>query len=200
MSPELRNAVVNWTLAIVFSLFAYAHVQQFIAAPRFSLVLLVGMETILVVLFLIREDASRTLHSWQAWLTTTAGTLSPLLLRPVPVAEDTLIGQIMQTAGVVLEIAALLSLNRSMGLLPAHRGVKTTGAYRIVRHPLYAGYAIVLIGYLLSNWSIYNAAVIAGGMVFQLQRIRYEELFLFAYPEYASFAAKTRWRLLPFLW
>jgi len=200
MPHELRNAAINCALAIVFSLFALAHVQNFIEAPRLSLALLVGMETILVALFLTRKDADETLYSWQAWLTTVAGTMFPLLLRPAAIAEDMLIGQFVQTAGVAIQIGALVALNRSMGLLPAHRGVKTSGVYRIVRHPLYAGYAIVLIGYLISNWSPYNAALIIGGMGFQVLRIRYEELLLRGFPAYVSFAGRTRWRLLPYVW
>lgn len=200
MSQQPRNAIVNTSLAVLFSLFALAHYQQLTAAPRLSLVLLVGVETIFVVLFLTRRAADETLHSWQAWLATAAGTLSPLLLRPTPMAEDLFIGQVLQTVGVAFQITAVLSLNRSMGLLPAHRGVKTSGVYRIVRHPLYASYAIVLIGYLINNCSIYNAAVIAGGMAFQILRIRYEELLLCGYPEYVSFVDKTRWRLLPYVW
>lgn len=200
MSQELRNATVNCALAIVFLLFAVAHAQQFAANPRLSLILMVGMETILVVLFLTRKDADRTLHSWQAWSTTALGTMAPLLLRPTALAEDMLIGQIIQISAFAFQIAALLSLNRSMGLLPAHRGVKTSGAYSLVRHPLYAGYTIALIGYLINNWSVYNAAVIIGGTAFQMLRIHYEESLLRGYPEYVSFINKTRWRLVPYVW
>jgi len=200
MRPTLRDALINCALAIVFAFFALAHFQQFVDGPRLSLVLLVGVETILVVLFLIRKEADRTLHSWKTWLTTSAGTLFPLFLRPASVVEDLLAGQILQTIGVAIQIAALLSLNRSMGLLPAHREVKTSGIYRVVRHPLYAGYGVVLIGYLISNWSVYNTAIIAGGMAFQILRIRYEEMLLSGYPDYVSFTARTRWRLLPFFW
>jgi protein-S-isoprenylcysteine O-methyltransferase Ste14 len=200
MSNELRNAIINCALAIVFLLFAFAHAQQFIAAPRLSLALVTGMETILVVLFLARKNADQTLHSWQTWLTTALGTMCPLLLRPTAMAEDMLIGQIIMTLGVAFQIAAVLSLNRSMGLLPAHREVKTGGVYGIVRHPLYAGYAILLIGYLMNNWSVYNAAVIVGGTAFQILRIRYEEQLLCGYPDYVTFADKTRWRLLPYVW
>lgn len=197
---QLRDAVVNWILAIVFAFFAYAHVQQFVDEPRLSLVLLVAVETALVVLFLIRKEADRTSHSWQAWVTTCAGTMFPLLLRPVPGAEDLAVGQFLQTSGVVIQIAALLSLNRSMGLLPAHRGVKTDGAFRIVRHPLYAAYGVMLVGYLINNFNVYNASIIIVGMAFQVMRLLNEESLLLRYPEYTAFADKTRWRLVPFVW
>lgn len=200
MPRELKNAIVNCALAIIFTLFALAHVQQFAAQPRLSLVLIVGMETILVFFFLARKDADQTSYSWQAWLATSAGTMFPLLLRPVPEAQDLVIGQVLQTFGVMFQIVAVLSLNRSMGLLPAHREIKTHGAYRIVRHPLYAGYTIVLLGYLLSNWSTYNIAIIATGMAFQVMRIMHEESLLFTYPDYKTFAGETRWRLVPYIW
>ena len=51
----------------------------------------------------------------------------------------------------MLQIAAVLSLNRSFGLLPAHRGVKSDGLYRWVRHPLYtAGLMFIWLAPLMS--------------------------------------------------
>jgi protein-S-isoprenylcysteine O-methyltransferase Ste14 len=86
-----------------------------------------------------------------------------------------------------------------MGLLPAHRGVKSRGLYAFVRHPLYATYTIALAGYLISNWSIYNAVILVAGTAFQVMRIRNEESLLLDYADYVAFAGRTRWRLLPFV-
>jgi protein-S-isoprenylcysteine O-methyltransferase Ste14 len=85
-------------------------------------------------------------------------------------------------------------------LLPAHRGVQTAGLYRFVRHPLYASYCVSLAGYLISNVSLYNVAIIAAGSAMQIMRIRNEERLLSAYPDYVAFAGRTRWRLVPFVW
>jgi protein-S-isoprenylcysteine O-methyltransferase Ste14 len=69
-----------------------------------------------------------------------------------------------------------------------------------VRHPLYAAYALMNAGYLLSNPSAWNAAVIAGAFAGQLLRIHAEETFLSSDPAYADYARRTRWRLLPFVY
>jgi protein-S-isoprenylcysteine O-methyltransferase Ste14 len=196
----LGIAVTNWALAGVFALFAYTHLQSFVEQPRLSVVLIVAMETLLVVFVLIRKDPDKTWHSWKTWSTTLGGTFFPLLLRPVDVPFDLILGQLVQVAGSALQIAALLSLNRSMGLLPAHRGVQSNGLYRLVRHPLYAAYTIAFAGYLVNNWSTYNAAVIILGTALQIMRIRNEERLLFAYPAYIAFANRTRWRMFPFVW
>lgn len=196
----VRVALANWSLAILFALFAYAHVSQFIDQPRLSLVLLVVMESLLVFFLLVRREPDRTWHSWNTWLTTLCGTAFPLLLRPADVPADVLLGQSLQIFGAVLQVAALLSLNRSMGLLPAHRGVRTNGLYRLVRHPLYAAYFVNLTGYLISNPSVYNVGILLAGSAMQIMRIVNEERLLSAYPDYVAFARRTRWRLVPFVW
>ncbi len=196
----LGLAATNLLLAFVYALFAYAHVRLFLEQPRLSLVLIVGMETLLVVFIIVRKDPDKTWHSWQTWLTSTGGTLFPLLLRPTAVPDDLLLGQILQIFGVMLQIWALISLNKSFGILPAYRGVKSDGLYRFVRHPLYAAYEIALAGYLINNLSIYNAVVIVVGTAFQVMRIQNEERLLLEYPDYIVFADKTKWRLSPFIW
>lgn len=52
-----------------------------------------------------------------------AAWFAPLLFRPTAAAEDFLVGQAVQIAGLVLLIAAVVTLSRSFGLLPARRGV-----------------------------------------------------------------------------
>jgi protein-S-isoprenylcysteine O-methyltransferase Ste14 len=196
----LRIALANWSLAVVFAFFAYAHVHQFLDQPRASLVLIVLMESLLVFFILVRREPDKTWHSPNTWLTTVCGTAFPLLLRPADVPADLLLGQTLQLAGAALQVAALVSLNRSMGLLPAHRGVQTSGLYRFVRHPLYAAYFVSLAGYLISNVSLYNLVIIVGGSAMQVMRLLNEERLLSAYPDYVAFAGKTRWRLVPFVW
>ena len=193
-------ACTNVVLATCFFLFAYANLQSFIEHPRLSVALIVVTESIVAIFILIRRDPDETRHSWQTWVTTTIGTLAPLLLRPTAGAEDLLIGQIIQLAGFMLQIGAVLSLNRSFGLLPAHRGVKSDGLYRLVRHPLYTAYTITFLGYLINNLSWYNAAIMVIGTAFQVWRIRCEEDLLFKYPNYASYADRIRWRLIPQIW
>ena len=193
-------AITNVGLAFLFAVFAYGHAVSFLERPRLSVLLIVITETIVAVLLLVRRDPDETRHTWQTWITTTGGTFAPLLLRPTEVSEDVLIGQVLQIAGTLVQIGALAALNRSLGLLPAHRGIKSDGLYRFVRHPLYTAYILTFTGYLISNLTIYNTIIVVAGTAFMVMRIRLEEDLLRQYPLYVSYADKTRWRLIPSVW
>lgn len=194
------TAATNLLLAMLFFAFAYTHLQQFMSTPRLSLLLIVGVEALVAVLLIIRRDPDRTHHSVKTWISTFGGTIAPLLLRPTEAPADLLFGQGLQVAGFMLQIAAVLSLNRSFGLLPAHRGVKSDGLYRWVRHPLYSAYLLAHLGYFVNNMSWYNLAIIVFGTGFQVLRILQEENLLGEYESYAQYANKTRWRLIPAVW
>ncbi len=193
-------AITNICLACLFAVFAYGHAVSFLERPRLSVLLIVITETIVAVLLLVRRDPDETRHTWQTWITTRGGTFAPLLLRPTDVSEDVLIGQVLQIAGTLVQIGALAALNRSLGLLPAHRGIKSAGLYRFVRHPLYTAYILTFTGYLISNLTIYNTIILVAGTAFMVMRIRLEEDLLRQYPLYVSYADKTRWRLIPSVW
>lgn len=197
---RLSTVTTNVLLGLLFLAFAYAHVQQFIAAPRLSLLLIVAVESLVALMLFIRHDPDRTHHSFKTWVATFCGTVAPMLLRPTDATADLLIGQALQTVGFALQVVAVLSLNRSFGLLPAHRGVKSDGLYRWVRHPLYSAYLLVHVGYVINNMTWYNIAIVVVGTAFQIVRILQEERLLFEYDAYVRYSAKTRWRLIPAIW
>lgn len=193
-------AFTNMLLATLFILFAIANAKSFLENPRLSVFLIVVTEMIVAIFLIIRRDPDETRHTWQTWISTTCGTLAPFLLRPIEVTEDLLPGEILQLVGFILQIAALLSLNRSIGLLPAHRGVKSGGLYSWVRHPLYTAYVITYLGYWINNQSLNNAAVVLVGTAFLVMRIYYEEALLLKYADYTRYANRIRWRLIPSIW
>ncbi len=190
----------NVLLALMYGSFAYVHLLNYAKTGRASVLLIVLVETLILVFALVRAEPSGTWHSWKTWAATLGGTLLPLLLRPVEGASDLFAGNAVQFAGFALQVAAILALNRSFGLLPAHRGVKTGGLYRWVRHPLYSAYALANLGYIASHPSAWNLAVFTAAIAFQVWRIRYEEAFLTRHADYAAYATRTRWRLVPLLW
>ena len=196
----LGAAISNLLLAILFIGFAYAHFQRFLVQPRLSLLLIVAVEGLVAVILVIRRDPENTQHGWKTWGATSIGTFAPMLLRPIDAPTDLLVGQILQVAAIGLQIGAVLSLNRSFGLLPAHRGVKSGGLYRWVRHPLYSAYLLAHVGYLASNMSWANVLVVVTGTAFQVVRILQEERLLLQYPDYARYSGTTRWRLVPAIW
>ena len=101
--------------------------------------------------------------------------------------------------GSLLQIAGLLSLNRSFGLVAAQRGIKTGGMYRVVRHPVYASYLISSSAYLLTNASPTNGVVYVLAMLMLVARLLREERFLSSDVRYRVYMRQVKYRLLPFI-
>jgi protein-S-isoprenylcysteine O-methyltransferase Ste14 len=92
---------------------------------------------------------------------------------------------------------AKLILRRSFGIAPANRGIKITGPYRLMRHPMYAGYLAVHLGVLAVMFSWWNLAIYAIGWAAQIKRLMAEERLLGEDADYRDYMAKVRWRLIP---
>ena len=101
----------------------------------------------------------------------------------------------MQALALGFVIWGKISLGRSFAILPANRGVMTGGAYRLVRHPIYAGYLVGHILFLLSAFSLYNFAIYALITSFQVHRILREEALLATTPEYRAYMKRVHYRL-----
>lgn len=195
----LRRAFVDLVLAAHCLAFAWAQLEAFVRSHRPSALLLVVTELLFAGFFLVRRPAVAVSRAPWDWIATAGGVLAPLLLRPTGAGNDLVAGQVVQILGGVGSVLGVLYLNRSLGVVPAHRAVRSTGAYRLVRHPLYAAWLLTGAGYVLSNPSARNALVLAVGIAFQVARIFNEERFLSRYPEYRRYRQLTRWRLLPYV-
>jgi protein-S-isoprenylcysteine O-methyltransferase Ste14 len=76
--------------------------------------------------------------------------------------------------------------------------VISTGPYALVRHPMYAGALLYLIGMPLALGSWWGFAALAAMLPFLLWRLFDEERFLAEnLPGYTDYCAKVRWRLIP---
>jgi protein-S-isoprenylcysteine O-methyltransferase Ste14 len=153
-----------------------------------------------VVLFvLIRRFTADVSMRPMDWFVALLGTMVPLLGRPTggdPLAPALVYVSLM-LVGVVIQIGAKFSLRRSFGMVAANRGVKVGGPYRIVRHPMYAGYILTQIGFFLSNPSYWNAMVYGTALALQISRILAEERVLSVDPAYRDFAVAVPYRLAP---
>lgn len=107
------------------------------------------------------------------------------------------IAAVGQLFAVLWQIWAKAYLGRSFGLMPANRGIVTSGPYKIVRHPIYFGYFLNHLFFLLANFGIYNLAIYIALYFFQAVRIWREELLLKKDPVYADYMKKTVYRFVP---
>jgi protein-S-isoprenylcysteine O-methyltransferase Ste14 len=163
-----------------------------------SLVLLLS-ESSVVVFVVIRRYTSDVSVQPLDWLIALLGTTAPLLVRPTggePLVPLSVCVPLM-LAGMVLQVAAKFALSRSFGVVAANRGVKIGGPYRLVRHPMYAGYVMTQIAFLLTNPSAWNAAVYGFALACQIGRILAEERVLVRDPSYRAFASAVPYRLVP---
>ena len=162
-----------------------------------SLFVLVG-ELLVLIFVVLGRPAQASSGSWRDWFIAFGATSAPLLVMVggEPVAPKILIAAIAITA-LSVQIAAKLNLNRSFGILPANRGIVTTGFYSIVRHPVYASYLLGHIGFLLLNPSFWNCGAYGIALGLQILRIREEEKLLVQDPAYAEYCKTVRYRLLP---
>jgi protein-S-isoprenylcysteine O-methyltransferase Ste14 len=163
-----------------------------------DLMLLVG-EGLVVVFFLIRRRTSDISRSPFEWFLAAAATWVPLVV--VPGGKDAAIlphvAVLVMLVGVLVQFAAKLTLARSFGMVPANRGLKTSGPYRVVRHPMYGGYFLMQMGFLALNPTWWNAAAYAVCWTLQTRRLLAEERFLGRDPSYREYQTRVAYRVLP---
>lgn len=90
-----------------------------------------------------------------------------------------LIVDILSILGFGVATVALFELGSSFGVTPANRGVITTGIYRYLKHPMYAGYILAEVGFIMINHL--NVALFAFSVALYLVRGRAETATLQSY-------------------
>lgn len=191
------NVGAGLFMASLWGVFAYRHVMAFLTFNDWTYLVIAGSETIIAAFFIFRSAPATVSHDPFDWVFGVAGTFTPLLF--IPASWGILPGaKYLIAIGVVLQILGLISLNRSLAMVAAKRTIKTSGMYRLVRHPLYAAYFFVFTGYSLANTTIWNIVIYSISMGLLLSRIQREERHLLTDPIYADYAQRVRWRVLPY--
>ncbi len=165
-----------------------------------QVVLLVFAEALGVALIVLRRSSPSLSQHTLDWALALAAVSLPLLFaRPAAVATPiaAFVATGLMLIGLAVQICAKLALWRSFGVVPANRGVKTRGPYRLLRHPMYAGYTLTHIGFLLGFPSLANALLCATVLVLNVARIMREEAMLERDARYRAYALHVRYRLLP---
>ncbi len=159
--------------------------------------LLVG-ESLVVGFVVFRRASDDVTKRPLDWLVALAGTLPSLFLRPGgPHLINNILALVLMVAGILIQLSAKAFLRRSFGMAAANRGVKRDGPYRLVRHPIYLGYAVTWAGFVLLNAQTFNIALVAFACVMQVLRVLVEERLLMKDPVYRDYAAQVRFRLIP---
>jgi protein-S-isoprenylcysteine O-methyltransferase Ste14 len=199
IARSLGDLTARAVIIVLFSTMAIRFAMSFMETGRVTPLLLLASEALVVVLTLVRRSAVVVDRSVRARLLTLISVLGPPLLAPgagLSLAPETVTIAI-SIGGLVVIIGGKATLGRSFALLPANRGIVSTGLYGIVRHPIYMGYLVTHVGFLLASPSVFNIAALLVADVALLARAVCEEETLALDPEYQDYQTRVRWRVAP---
>ena len=198
-AERLTDIASRTVVIVLFSMMAIRFGADFLSTGRITGLLLLVSEMLVVVLTVMRRSAATVDRSMRARLLTALSMLGPPLLQPTDVAA--LLPQSLTVAasamGLALVIAGKITLGRSFGLMPANRGVVSSGLYRLVRHPIYLGYLVTHVAFLAATPSAWNIAALFAADAALLARAVCEEKTLAHDVAYRDYQQAVRWRVLP---
>jgi len=174
--------------------------RLWMAGMGLGLTLLAISEGLNVVFTLIRRPSRQFSLRPAAWLLAFGASAAPLCVIPTglaPSPAQLYATAILATAGVLMQISAKLTLGRSFGMVPANRGLKLSGPYRLVRHPMYLGYMLAHVGFVLSNPTGWNIGFYVLAYVCQIPRLLAEEKLLAADDTYRQYQTRVPFHLIP---
>jgi len=198
-AERLADLVARAAIAVLFSMMAVRFGADFLSTGRVTGLLLLVSEMLVVLLTVMRRPAAAVDRSIRARLLTALSMLGPPLLQPARV--EALLPQSATVAasvvGLAIVIAGKMTLGRSFGLMPANRGVVSSGVYRVVRHPIYLGYLITHVAFLFATPSAWNIAALLAADAALLKRAICEEQTLSRDSQYRAYQQLVRWRVCP---
>ena len=156
----------------------------------------------IVAAYLVRRPAVRVSSRARDWIFAFIGTFGGVLLRPLGAHPHwgVVAGSLLQASGLAICVISFVALGRSFGFCAADRGLRCSGPYAVVRHPLYGAYVLLQLGYVLQSVSWRNVAVMTMVSGCNVGRILAEERLLLQGAQYAHYRRRVRWRVLPGLW
>jgi len=185
-------------ISALFVLLAVSIGREFAATGHLTGLLLLVSEALVVLLTVLRRRASIVDRTWAARMIATISIVGVPFIRPTGggLVSDTATA-VVSALGLLVIIVGKLTLGRSFGLMPANRGIVCQGIYKVLRHPIYAGYLITHGAFLVAHPSAWNLAVLLVSDTALMVRSVYEERTLALDPEYAAYMTRVRWRMAP---
>ncbi len=113
------------------------------------------------------------------------------------------LGLLMGGLGLLLTLAGLVSLGRNLAVVPQPKADAVfveSGAYRLVRHPIYSGIVLGALGWGLLTNSLATLLLAAGLLLLLDVKSRREEQWLREkFPEYAGYQQRVK-KLFPYIY
>ena len=134
-----------------------------------------------------------------------AQTVLPMDILPIAAnpAALRLTGLAIFTLGLLTAVAARIQLGSNWsdieeGKIADRHAVVSSGIYRYIRHPIYTGDILLLLGLelCLNSWLVLGLALLVPAVA--VQAIKEEQKLVDALPDYASYIRRTK-RFIPFL-
>lgn len=199
LSMHASDLAARLLIGALFTLMAMNIGADFLQTGRLTGLLLLASETLVVIFTIFRRSAAIVDRSLQARVLTTLSMVGPPLVRPAmlaPLAPE-VVTVMLSAIGLLVVIGGKLSLGRSFGLMPANRGIVSTGLYRLVRHPIYMGYLVTHTAFACANPTVWNFAVLIGADIALMARAVREERTLARDAAYGDYQQIVRWRVVP---
>ena len=188
-------------IIVLFSTMAVRFAADFIQTGRITGLFLLASEALVVVLTMVRRSAATIDRSIKARVLTGISIMGPPVLIPgaAPALAPEMTTVALSIAGLSVVIAGKITLGRSFALLPANRGIVSKGVYGLVRHPIYLGYLVTHVAFLVASPSLFNLGALLVADAALLARAVCEEQTLALDPEYRAYQQRVRWRVAPYL-
>jgi protein-S-isoprenylcysteine O-methyltransferase Ste14 len=184
---------------VLFTIMAVRLGSDFLQSGRLTGLLLLASEALVVILTVLRRAAGIVDRSVRARLLMVVSLIGPVLVTPssIPPLLPEFTTVAISACGLLVVILGKLSLGRSFALMPANRGVVSSGLYRVVRHPIYMGYLVTHAAFCAANPTLMNLAILVAADIALLIRSVCEEQTLAKDPAYRDYQQVVRWRVLP---
>jgi protein-S-isoprenylcysteine O-methyltransferase Ste14 len=195
----LVEVTVRMVTVLALGIFLYGAAVQFLRDPsRITLLLMVVSEVVTIGLAVCSRVPKQRDWNPLSMIFATFATFYFLAfdIKPGIHLIPEWLAVCLQVIGMSIQISAKLSLRRSFGILPANRGVVIHGPYKLIRHPMYFGYLVKDIGFLLPNFGWRNVIVLLVQWSLQIGRIIREERLLSGDATYREYAKRVRYRLI----
>jgi protein-S-isoprenylcysteine O-methyltransferase Ste14 len=121
---------------------------------------------------------------------------------PVPTAIC-LVGDVLVAVGIVVQMLVVVQNSHAAATVRVEAGqtLISTGLYGLVRHPMYTGNVIMMIGIPLALGSYWGLVFVVPGLIVLALRVRDEEKLLQEELDgYREYTRKVRYRLVPCMW